>query len=99
MTAVIIDSNSPLLTESTAVLNKWTQYGKDMYKFQLRTDPSKQPDYNQWTADITGREGGSLKRGKLPSADNIPRALLKQGEEETTQPAKLVGSSGPHLGV
>ena len=38
--AVIEDSSGNILTESTAVLNQWTEYCSDLYKYELHPDTS-----------------------------------------------------------
>ena len=38
--AVIEDSSRDILTESTAVLNQWTEYCSDLHKYGLHPDTS-----------------------------------------------------------
>ena len=38
--AVIEDSNGNILTESTAVLNRWTEYCSGLYNYELNPDTS-----------------------------------------------------------
>ena len=37
--AVIEDSSGNILTESTAVLNRWTEYCSGLYNYELHPDP------------------------------------------------------------
>ena len=90
--AVIEDSSGNILTESTAVLNQWTEYCSDLYNYELHPDISLLRS-NQTTT----QEAESLpvlreeveeavrnpREGKSPGVDNIPSELLKNGGETT----------------
>ena len=90
--AVIDDSSRNILTESTAVLNQWTEYCSDLYNYELHPDTSLLQS-NQ----TRSQEAESLpvlkeeveeavrnpKAGKSPGVDNIPSELLKNGGKTT----------------
>lgn len=70
---VIKDSDGCHLANSSAELNLWTEYCKDLYNFQLMTDASillkKKSDYNQQTSrpsspTRTGWKSGILSEGR-----------------------------------
>lgn len=92
--SVIEDSNGNLLTESPAVLARWTEYCNGLYNHNLQPDTSiLQQDQNN-TREIhdlpvlqeeVEAAVHSLKTGKSPGVDNIPAELLKHGGEETTK--------------
>ena len=97
--AVIEDSSGNILTESTAVLNRWTEYCSGLYSYELHPDTSLLQS-NQTPAQETEglppdaslrqllREEAEeavrgLKAGKSPGMDNFPSELLKNGGEAT----------------
>ena len=91
--AVIEHSSGNILTESTAVLNRWTEYCSGLYNYELHQDASL-PQSNQTPTQEAESlpvlreevEGAvhSLKAGTSPLVDNIPSEWLKNGGEATT---------------
>jgi hypothetical protein len=89
-TTVIEDSSGELLTESFAVLTRWTEYCRELYNYPI------EPDISLLDSDLSQRETAqlpvlkeeveeairSLKTGKSPGVDNIPGELLKHGGEQ-----------------
>ena len=91
--SVIEDSNGQLLTESNAVLGRWTKYCKDLYNYPLQPDSSivqnacaknREPEDLPIMQEEVKEAVRSLKAGKSPGIDNIPGELLKYGGEELT---------------
>ena len=91
--AVIEDSSGNILTESTAVLNWWTEYCSGLYNYELHPDTSllqsnqtpTQEDESLLVLRIEVEEAVcSLKAGKSSGVDNIPSELFKTGGEATT---------------
>ena len=95
--AVIEDSSGNILTESTAVLNQWTEYCSDLYKYELHPDTSllqsnQTPTQEAESLSVPREEVGEAvcnpRARKSPGVDNIPCELLKNGGETT--PAVLI---------
>ena len=91
--AVIEDSDVNILTESTAVLNRWTEYCSGLYNYEPHPDKSLLQSNQTPTQELESlpvlREEveeavRSLKAGKSPGVHNIPSELLKIGAEATT---------------
>ena len=88
--AVIEDSGGNILTESTAVLNRWTEYCSGIRNCPLHPDISllesnQTPKQEAESLLVLRKEVvQSLKAGKSPGVDNIPSELLKNGGEATT---------------
>ena len=86
---VIEDSKGELLTEDTAVLNRWTEYCQELYNFQLQSDTgllgAEPTDRTLESLPVLREEVEqavrSLKGGKSPGPYNIPAELLKHGGE------------------
>ena len=88
--SVIEDKSGTLLTESTAVLTRWTQYCQELYNYPLQPDrtvldenaperiPSPLPVLKEEVEEAIRR----LPTGKSPGADNIPAELLKYGGDD-----------------
>ena len=89
--AVIYDSSRNILTESTAVLNRWTECYSGLYNNELHPDTSLLQSNQTPTQEAESLpvlreeiEGAvhSLKAGMSPGVDNIPSELLKNGREQ-----------------
>ncbi|KAI8486085.1 hypothetical protein Bbelb_361850 [Branchiostoma belcheri] len=87
---VIEDSDGNLLTDSSAVLNRWTEYCEELYNHELQVDPANLTTSNRVERDLEDlpvlREEvadavHNMKDGKSPGFDNIPAELLKHGGE------------------
>ena len=90
--AVIEDSSGNISTESTAILNQWTQYCSDLYNYELHPDTSllQSNQSNTQAAEslpVLREEAEEAVRnsraGKSPGVDNIPSELLKNGGKTT----------------
>ncbi|XP_066285795.1 uncharacterized protein [Branchiostoma lanceolatum] len=88
--AVIEDSSGNLLTENTAVLDRWTEYCTELYNYELQPDTAKLnnphwaervPDDLPILRDEVADAVRSMKLGKSPGIDNIPAELLRHGGE------------------
>ena len=91
--AVIEDSDGNILTESTAVLNRWTEYCSGLYNYEPHPDKSLLQSNQTPTQELESlpvlREEveeavRSLKAGKSHGVDNIPSELRKNGDKATT---------------
>jgi exonuclease III len=90
--SVIADADGNLLTESAAVLSRWTEYCSDLYNYPLQPDssllqsqPRQEVDDSPPVLKAEVEEAvRSLKAGKSPGVDNVPSELLKHGGEATT---------------
>lgn len=91
--SVIEDNSGELLTESTAVLKRWTEYCQDLYNYEIQPDKSlleKEATMTRMPSPLPILRGEveeairTLPTGKSPGADNIPAELLKHGGEELT---------------
>ncbi|MGL4418375.1 MAG: reverse transcriptase domain-containing protein [Plesiomonas shigelloides] len=91
---VIENSNGQLLTENAAVLNRWTEYCRDLYNHKTEPDTNilQNDQYEVRKAEdvpVLAEEVEaairSLKGGKSPGVDNVPAELLKLGGEMTTK--------------
>ena len=89
--SVIEDSSGELLTESSAVLTRWTQYCQELYNYPIQPDnglikgditPQREPSPIPVLREEVEEAIRSLPIGKSPGADNIPAELLKQGGDE-----------------
>ena len=90
--AVIEDSSGNILTESTAVLNQWTECCSDLYNYELHPDSSllqsnQTPTQEAGSPPVLRGEVeeavSNPKAGKSPGVDNIPSDLFKNGGETT----------------
>ena len=90
---VIEDNSGNILTESTAVLKRWTQYCSGLYNYELNPDtsllqskqcPTQKTESLSLLREELEEALDSLKAGKPPGANNIPSKLLKNGNEATT---------------
>ena len=90
--AVIEDSSGNILTESTAVLNRWTEYCDGLFTYELHRDTSllqsiQTPREEAESLPSLGEEVEevvrNLKAGKSAVVDNISSKLLKNGDETT----------------
>ena len=79
--AVIEDSSGNILTESSAVLNRWTEYCSGLYTYELHPDTSQLQSNQTQTQEAESlpvlREVAeeavcSLKAGKSLGMDSIP---------------------------
>ena len=91
--ALIEDSSGNILTESTAVLNRWTEYCGGLYNYELHPDRSllqnnQTPTQEVESLPVLRKEIEEavccLKAGKSPEVDNISSQLIKKGSEATT---------------
>ena len=89
-TSVIEDKEGNVLTESSAVLNRWTEYCKELYnhKLNVNKDDLKKTEKrlsNSENTQILREEVEEavkkMKNGKSPGVDNIPGELIKNGGE------------------
>ena len=92
-TAVIEDSSGNILTESPAVLNRWTEYCSDLYNHELHPDtsllqsnqtPTQEAESLPVLREVAEEAVCSLKAGKSLGMDSIPTQLLKNGGKATT---------------
>ena len=92
--SVIEDSSGNLLTESSDVHARWTEYCKGLYNYNLQPDTSILQQDQTSTREVQDlpvlqeeveAAVRSLKTGKSPGVDNVPAELLKHGGEETTK--------------
>ena len=92
--STVIEKNcGNILTESTAVLNRWLEYCSGLYNYELLPDTSLLKS-NQTPAQETAslpvprkdveEAVHSLKTGKTSGVNSIPSELLKNRGEATT---------------
>ena len=88
----IEDNSGELLTESSAVLNRWTEYCQELYNFPIQPDTALL-DRNAAARSLSPlpvmkeeveEAIRSLPPGKSPGADNVPAELLKHGGSALT---------------
>ena len=88
--SVIEDSSGNLLTESTAVQKRWTEYCQKLYNHELQPDTSilsnntfaeRDEEDLPVLQDEVADAVRNLKEGKSPGIDNVPAELLKHGGE------------------
>ena len=89
-TTVIEDKKGNLLTERTAIANRWKEYCEELYNYNLTCDKdlleklrsisatTEDEDPPILTSEIEAAIEG-LKEGKSPGIDNVPAELLKNG--------------------
>ena len=91
--AVIEDSSGNILAESTAVLNRWTEYCNGLYNYELHPDtsllqsdqtPTREAESITVLIEEAEEAARNLKAGMSPRVDNIPSELLKNGGLATT---------------
>ena len=87
-TSVIEDKDGHILTENEAVLNRWTEYCKDLYNYELKVDKeslgqTQDRETDPQTTQILRVEEEEavkqMKNGKSPGIDNLPGELIKNG--------------------
>ncbi|KAI8509548.1 hypothetical protein Bbelb_133960 [Branchiostoma belcheri] len=89
---VIEDSSGKLLTESSAVLDRWSEYCKELYNYELHPDTTKLDSAHETEEgeveedlpvlrDEVADAVRNMKSGKSPGVDNVPAELLKHGGE------------------
>ena len=93
-TVVINDQDGKLLTDREKVLNRWTEYCKGLYNYEIH------PDNSLLQTDLPSTDGEdslpilreevevavqSLKLGKSPGVDNVPSELVKHGGNEVVK--------------
>ena len=92
--AGIEDSSGRILTESTAVLNRWTENCSGLYNYELHPDTSllqsnQTPTQVSESLPVLREEVEeavrSLKAGKLPGVDNIPLSCLRMEARQQQQ--------------
>ena len=89
---VIEDNSGNILTESTAVLNRWTECCNGLNNSELHPDTSLLQSNQTPTQQVESlpvqeeveEAVRSLTAGKSPGVDNILSELLKNGGEATT---------------
>ena len=91
-TTVIEDKDGKLLTESSAVLGRWTQYCQELYNHKLNIDEDivkekvNDRDLDTENTQILKEEVEeavrTMKTGKSAGIDNIPAELIKYGGPE-----------------
>lgn len=88
--SAIADVNGNLLTESTAILNRWTEYCSDQSNYPLwpynclfQNDPrSEADDDSPWLPkEEVEVEVRSLTAVNSPGVENVPYELIKHGGE------------------
>ena len=88
---VIEDQDGELLTEKAAVMERWTEYCKELYNFPITPDTAllnkergtREVENLPVLKEEVKHAVHRLKPGKSPGPDNIPAELLKHGGEET----------------
>ena len=82
---VIEDGSGDILTESTAVLNRWTEHCSSLSNYELHQDtcllqsnqiPTQEAESLPVLRDEAEEAVRSLKAGMSPGVDNIPSELL-----------------------
>lgn len=93
MTSDIEDRNVCLLTESTAVLSRWTEHCKDYY-FQLNRHsyPSKQSDWNQRICIPTRPMGRGQKSSTQYKKEKYHLALTSSSHLRCSRRVSMKGS-------
>ena len=87
---MIEDKNGNLLTDSKAVLDRWSEYCKELYQHPIKVDETligteksdPNPEPTQVLEEEVKEAMNSIKKGKSPGVDNIPGELIKNGGEE-----------------
>ena len=86
----IEDKHGELITNQNEVKERWTEYCRGLYNYELQTDSSTLTDpgpRGDDTPPILKEEVEKaikkLKIGKAPGIDNIPSELLRHGGEQT----------------
>ena len=78
---MIEDKNGNLLTDSKAVLDRWSEYCKELYQHPIKVDETligtEKSDPTPEPAQVLEEEvnevmNSSMKRRKSPGVDNIP---------------------------
>ena len=90
-TSVIENKEGELLTENTAILERWTEYCTDLYNHNIQPDQNllhnPQADDDEYHLPILRSEVRDtirkLKEGKSHGVDNVPGELIKRGGEAT----------------
>ena len=88
---VIEDQDGELLTERAAVMQRWTEYCKELYNSPITPDTvllnkergTREVENLPVLKEEVKHTVHRLKPGKSPGPDNIPAELLKHGGEET----------------
>ena len=90
-TNIIEDKEGNLLTESSAVQGRWTEYCKGLYNYELKVDETlientqkkeAEPERTQILKEEIEEAVKQMKNGKSPGVDNIPGELIKNGGPE-----------------
>ena len=83
------DRSGKCLTEGRQILNRWTEYGSELYNYKAKRDPTVLNCPQTDTEDdhpILRREVEaavqSLKKGKSAGVDNTPAELVQAGGED-----------------
>ena len=85
----IQDLSGKCLTEGRQILNRWTEYGSELYNYKVSGESSVLKCHQTDTEDdhpILRREVEaavqSLKKGKSAGVNNIPAELVRAGGED-----------------
>ena len=87
-TSVIEDKEGNVITESSAVLDRWTEYCRELYNHKLNVNKEdlgetnkreNNPIETQILRDEVEEAVKKMKNGKSPGVDNIPGELIKNG--------------------
>ena len=91
--SVIKDKSGVLLTETDEIQKRWTDYDRDLYNYDIKTDTSILNEVQESIShDSVETEPGitihevedairTMKVGKAAGVDNIHAELLKTGDE------------------
>ena len=83
------DRSGKCLTEERHILNRWTEYCSELYKYKANGDPSvlnctktdTEDDHPMLHREVEAAVQ-SLKKGKSAGVNNIPAELVQAGEED-----------------
>ena len=83
------DCSGKCLTEERQILNRWTEYCSELYKYKANGDPSvlncpqtdTEDDHHILRREVEAAVQ-SLKKGKSAGVDNIPAELVQAGGED-----------------
>ena len=90
--AVLEDRSGNILTTSTVVLNRWTEYCSGLYNYELHPDtsllqsnqfPTQEAESLPVLRKVVEEAMRNPRAGKSTGVDNIPSDLFKNGGETT----------------
>ena len=86
---IIENKKGILVKDYTEILNRWSEYCKDLYNYQITPDSNllnNIKSYSEISSPIIKSEVEqairSIKKGKAAGVDNIPGKLFTHGGEE-----------------